>query len=61
MFASERLRGQLLQVRRSAAAAGDGLAGGNYTTTVILEGMWKLLLGCVVDSARFPGQYYDIG
>ena len=56
MFASERLRGQLLQVR---ASGGGG--GGGYNTTVLLEGMWKLLLGCVVDSVRFPGTVFAVG
>jgi hypothetical protein len=53
MFASERLRGQLLAV--------NGTAGGGYTTTVLLEGMWKLLLGCVVDSTRFPDIVFVVG
>ena len=34
MFASERLRGQLLQVRRSAAAAGDARKGGEDVVAV---------------------------
>jgi len=66
MFASERLRGQLLQINRTEGGgeAGKGDGGGTvpgYTSTVILEGMWKLLLGCVVDTKRFPDQVFVVG
>ena len=63
MYASERLRGQLLAITSSAAAGGNGTGNGTnaYTSTVLLEGMWKLLLGCVVDAARFPGTVFVVG
>ena len=57
MYASERLRGQLLAITSSAAGNGTN----EYTSTVLLEGMWKLLLGCVVDAARFPGTVFVVG
>lgn len=55
MFASERLRGQLLAIN------GTGAEPGGYKISVLLEGMWKLLLGCVVDSARFPETVFVVG
>ena len=56
MFGSERLRGQLLKIN----GTGGGKSGG-YTTTVLQEGIWKLLLGCTVDADRFPDTVFVVG
>ena len=57
MFASERLRGQLLRIR----GADDPDQDGEYVTDVLLDGVWSLLLGCAVDEARHPGYVFFVG
>lgn len=53
MFASERLRGQILSFTSNEK--------GGYNQTILLQGMFSLLLGCVTDEARHPGIVFVAG